>query len=175
MKGNCFISRMEKQKLTICRGAVRNLYFSFTPFISHSHMISSPQTLAGGKRMYVGGLVGECGCTLCVCACGCVCIKYEKVFSLKTVQSKIRCCPLALLYLNYICVSLEQHGLSTNCISSTQIPLGLSIFACPINSTNIFLSACCGLGNFIGPRYTMKNKKHLVSKDTQRLIQRIFL
>ena len=72
MKGNCFISRMEKQNLTICRGAVRNLYFSFTPFISHGHMIFSPQILAGGKkRMYVGGLVGGYRCTLCVCVCMC--------------------------------------------------------------------------------------------------------
>ena len=55
--------------------------------------------------------------SVCVCVCTCVCmcefvcvcvyIKYEKAFSLKTVQSKIRGCPLALLYLNYISVSLE--------------------------------------------------------------------
>ena len=90
--------------------------------------------------MYVGGLVGGYRCTLCVCvcvcahvcACVCVCIKYEKAFSLKTVQSKIRGCPLALLYLNYISVSLEQHGLSTNCISSTQIQLSLSILLAPL-------------------------------------------
>ena len=51
-----------------------------------------------------------CVCArVCVCVrlCLCVCIKYEKAFSLKTVQSKIRGCPLALLYLNYISVSLE--------------------------------------------------------------------
>ena len=81
-------------------------------------MISFPKYLQEAKGcMWEGWWVGADVLCVCVCVCVCVCmrtcacvcvyIKYEKVFSLKTVQSKIRGWPMALLYLSYINVSLE--------------------------------------------------------------------
>ena len=99
MRGNYFISRMEKQNLAIVEEQLESVFLIHTFYFTWSYDLL-PQILAGGKRMYVGGLVGGSRCTLCVCVCVCVCmrtcacvcvyIKYEKVFSLKTVQSKIR-------------------------------------------------------------------------------------